>query len=194
MPPCCEDASRPTASIRRRLVGRSIEGMWLRRGFFGWLIPAAFLLPLWLLVGWGVFNAGGWAFVWVLFLAIPSVFIGELVLTLLVRARGTVRAQRAVSWWDVLGFTVWHCLTIALGFYNPEWWAPVFILTIAVFVGLFWLVLWELWREARPAGIVQYTRAGVGFIPAERPAATAGEAAAEPDVIIITEARKPTAS
>jgi hypothetical protein len=167
--------------------------MWLRRAFFGWLIPAAFLLPLWLLVGWGVFNAGGWAFLWVLFLAIPSVFIGELVLTLLVRARGTVRAERAVSWWDVLGFTVWHCLTIALGFYNPAWWAGAFILTIAVFVGLFWLVLWELWREARPAGIVQYTRAGVGFIAAEPPAAM-GETRVEPDVIVITEGKKPTAS
>jgi hypothetical protein len=167
--------------------------MWLRRAFFGWLIPAAFLVPLWLLVGWGVFNAGGWAFLWVLFLAIPSVFIGELVLTLLVRARGTVRAQRAVSWWDVLGFTVWHCLTIALGFYNPAWWAPVFVLTIAVFVGLLWLVLWELWREARPAGIVQYTRAGVGFIAADRPAAMTDEVRAEPDVIVITEGKKPTA-
>ena len=31
---------------------RSIEGMWLRQAFFRWLIPAAFLLPLWLLIGW----------------------------------------------------------------------------------------------------------------------------------------------
>ena len=30
--------------------------MWLRQAFFRWLIPAAFLLPLWLLVGWGVFQ------------------------------------------------------------------------------------------------------------------------------------------
>ena len=48
--------------------------MWLRRAFFGWLIPAAFVLPLWLLIGWAVFNAGGWAFLWVLFLAIPGVW------------------------------------------------------------------------------------------------------------------------
>ncbi len=39
--------------------------MWLRRAFFGWLIPAAFVLPLWLLVGWGVFDAGGWGLLWV---------------------------------------------------------------------------------------------------------------------------------
>ena len=30
--------------------------MWLRQAFFRWLIPAAFLLPLWLLIGWIVFG------------------------------------------------------------------------------------------------------------------------------------------
>lgn len=168
--------------------------MWLRRAFFGWLIPAAFLLPLWLLVGWGVFNAGGWAFLWVLLLAIPSVFIGELILTLLVRARGTVRAQRAVSWWDVCGFTLWHCLTIALGFYNPAWWAAVFILTIFVFVGLFWLVLWQLWREAKPTGLVQYTATGIGFIPAQESPGAPADASVDPEIIVITEAKPPTGS
>ena len=43
--------------------------MWLRRAFFRWFLPAAFLLPLWLLVGWGVFQ-GGRAILWVLFIAI----------------------------------------------------------------------------------------------------------------------------
>ena len=105
--------------------------MWLRRAFYGWLIPAAFLLPLWLLIGWGVFNAGGWAFLWVLFLAIPGVFLWQLLLTLLVRARGTVRLHRAVSWWDVLGFAVWHLLVISLGFFDPAWWAAVLVVAIA---------------------------------------------------------------
>ncbi len=126
----------------------------MRRAFFVWLIPAAFLLPLWLLIGWGVFNAGGWAFLWVLFLAIPSVFIGQLVLTLLVRARGTVRAERAVSWWDVLGFSVWHLLTISLGFYNQAWWAPAMVLTVVVGLALFWLELVQLWREAKPSALL----------------------------------------
>src|SRR5688500_11574942 len=115
--------------------------MWVRSGFSGWLIPVAFVLPLRLLVGWGVLHAGGWAFLWVLFLAIPSVVVGQLVLTLLVRARGTVRAERAVSWWDVLGFTVWHALTIALGFFNQAWWAPVMVLTVVVGLSLVWLEL-----------------------------------------------------
>ena len=75
--------------------------MWLRRAYYGWMIPAAFVLPLWLFVGWIAFNAGAWALLWVLLMAIPSVLIGQLVLTLLVRARPTARSERAVSWWDV---------------------------------------------------------------------------------------------
>ena len=110
--------------------------MWLRRAFYGWLIPAAFLLPLWLLVGWGVFNAGGWAFLWVLFLAIPGVFLWQLLLTLLVRARGhrprcIARSRGGTS----LGFGVWHVLVISLGFFNPAWWAPVMVVAILVGVG-----------------------------------------------------------
>ncbi|WP_438352752.1 MFS transporter permease [Microbacterium sp. CJ88] len=140
--------------------------MWLRRAFFLWLFPAAFVLPLWLLVGWGVFNAGGWAFLWVLLVAIPSVLIGQLVLTLLVRARGTVRTARAVSWWDVLGFTVWHALTISLGFFVEAWWLPVMLVTVLVGLGLFWLQLWQLWREARGAAVsVLRTAEGMAYIP-----------------------------
>ncbi|MEN2740729.1 MFS transporter permease [Microbacterium sp. X-17] len=162
--------------------------MWLRRAFFGWLTPAAFLLPLWLFVGWLLFNAGGWAFLWVLFLAIPSVFGGQLILTLLVRARPSVRSTRAVSWWDVLGFTIWHCLTISLGFYNQAWWAPVFILTMFVGVGMIWLELWQLLREVRSAGrVVLRTTEGVAYTPPPR------QAPPPPpdDIIIITEKTPP---
>ncbi len=164
--------------------------MWLRRAFFGWLIPSAFLLPLWLFIGWGITGAGAWAFLWVLFLAIPSVFIGQLVLTLLVRARGTVRATRAVSWWDVAGFTLWHSLTIALGFFDQDWWAPVFVLTMFVGVGMFWLELWQLMTEARTGSVVTRTARGFAYIPPTRPAPSAPS----PDeVIVITERTPPAA-
>jgi hypothetical protein len=157
--------------------------MWLRRAFFGWLIPAAFVLPLWLLVGWGVYNAGGWAFLWVLFLAIPGVFLWQLLLTLLVRARGTVRAHRAVSWRDVLGFGVWHCLVIALGFFNAAWWAPVLVVAILAGIGLFWLELWQLWREAQPSRLLLRTAQGMAYLPPMSPGASA-----EPqEVIVVTE-------
>jgi hypothetical protein len=168
----------------RQRDGRTIEGMWLRRGFFGWLIPAAFVLPLWLLVGWAIFNAGGWAFLWVLFLAIPGIFLWQLLLTLLVRARGTVRAHRAVSWWDVLGFTVWHGLVISLGFFSEGWWAPLVVIAILVGVALFWLALWQLWSEARPTRLLMRSSEGVAFIPAQP--GPRSEAAPQ-DVIVVTE-------
>jgi hypothetical protein len=162
--------------------------MWLRRAFFGWLIPAAFLLPLWLLIGWAVFNAGGWASLWVLFLAIPGVFLWQLLLTLLVRARGTVRAHRAVSWWDVAGFTVWHALVISLGFFNENWWAPVMVLAILVGVALFWLALWQLWSEAKPSHLLMHSAEGMAYIPPR----AAQQEPAEEDVIIVTERQTPT--
>ena len=133
--------------------------MWLRRAFYSWLLPAAFVLPLWLFVGWFVFRAGGWAFIWMLFMAVPSVLIGQLVFALLVRARPSARYQRAVSWWDLTGFGLWHALTIALGFY-PEAAFP-FLLTAAILVGIamVWVLLWQLWAEAR--GNLVAMRAGV---------------------------------
>lgn len=163
--------------------------MWLRRAFYVWLIPSAFVLPLWLIVGWGVFNAGGWAFLWVLFIAIPSVFIGQLVFTLLVRARGTVRATRAVSWGDVLGFTIWHGLTIALGLFSQVSWVPLLITAIVAGLGMFWFLLWELIKEAQPGRIVLRTSTGMGYLPPEAP--TRASAPADPEVVVITERSAP---
>ena len=156
------------------------------------MIPAAFVLPVWLLVGWAVFNAGGWAFLWVLFIAIPGVFLWQLLLTLLVRARGTVRAHRAVSWWDVAGFTVWHGLVIALGFFNPDWWWPVLIVAVLAGIGMFWLALWELWSEAKPSRLVLHTADGMAYIPAAEDHAQA--AYQEQEVIIVSEKQRPTRS
>ncbi|MGP3536465.1 MFS transporter permease [Microbacterium sp. RD1] len=160
--------------------------MWLRRAFFWWLFPAAVVLPLWLLAGWIIFNANGWALLWVLLLAMPSVFFGQIVLSLLVRARGTVRAQRAVSWPDVAGFTVWHALIVATGFFSAQWFAPVLVLAIAAALGLFWLSLWQLWAQAR-SGARTYLRTAdaTGFIPSMRP--TSSDARA--DVIVVSERR-----
>jgi hypothetical protein len=126
--------------------------MWVREAFYRWLWPAAVVLPLWLLIGWGVFQAGGWAFLWVLFIAIPSVFLGQLLLTLLVRARPSARELRAVSWWDVAGFGLWHALTIAVGCFPENWFGLVLTAAILVGLGLFWLQLWQLWSEARGSG------------------------------------------
>lgn len=125
--------------------------MWIRQAFFRWLLPSAFLLPLWLLIGWAVFQ-GGWSILWVLLIAMPSVFVGQLLLTLLTRSRPSVRAERALSWWDVAGFGLWHALTIAVGFFIGGAFGWLLAAAIVVGIGLVWLQLWQLWNEARGSG------------------------------------------
>lgn len=127
----------------------------LRRGFFFWLLPSAVILPLWLIIGWIVSDAGGWALAWVLVVAIPSVLIGQLVLTLLIRSRGTVRHTRAVSWWDVGGVGLWHVLTIAVGFFSEAWFWPLLIAATVVFLAVFWMSLRQLFQETRPSVILR---------------------------------------
>lgn len=156
--------------------------MWLRHAFFRWLIPAAFVLPLWLLIGWIVTGSNPWALLWVLVSA-PIVFVGQLVLSLLVRARGTVRADRAASWTDVGVMGAWHALIVALGFFDARWWWPVFGLTVAMGVATLWLSLAQLWREARGVPVL-HTRAGAAYIP---PRPEQPRAQTEPDVFVITE-------
>lgn len=177
----CPLTANTTAGGRAPPYHRS---MWVRQVFFRWLFPAAFVLPLWLLIGWGIFNAGGWAFLWVLFIAIPSVLLGQLVLTLLVRARPSVRESRMVSWQDVGGFALWHVLTIAVGCYPQTWFPLLLAAAIAAAVGLFWLSLRQLWQEARAGGGVIRIRA-TGE-PSRGPASTS----ADRDVYIITERRR----
>jgi len=129
--------------------------MALRRLLSRWLWPAAVVLPVWLLIGWGVSGANGWAFLWVLFIAVPSVLIGQVVLTLLNRARPSVRRTGAVSWLDVAGFGVWHALTIAVGLFVEAWFGLTLALAILAAVGLLWLQLWQLWREASPSRLLR---------------------------------------
>lgn len=121
--------------------------MALRRIFSRWLWPAAFVLPLWLLIGWGISGAGGWAFLWVLFVALPSVFAVQSVLTLLNRARPSVRRTGEVSWLDVAGFATWHVLTILVGLFNEAWFGLTLALAIVGALGVFWLQIWQMWRE-----------------------------------------------
>jgi len=125
--------------------------MALRRIFSRWLWPAAFALPLWLLIGWGISDAGGWAFLWVLFVALPSVFVVQSLLTLLNRSRPSVRRTGQVSWLDVAGFTVWHVLTIMVGLFNQSWFGLTLALAIVGALGVSWLQVWQLWRETTAA-------------------------------------------
>ena len=121
------------------------QNMWLRKAMYRWLIPAAFVLPLWLLLGWSLFGESGWAFLWVVFVGMPSVLIAQLVLALLVRARPSVVQTKTLSWADVAGFGTWHTLTVLVGLYAETWFGIALVAAIAAALGLFWLS----WRQFR---------------------------------------------
>jgi len=163
--------------------------MWLRQAFFRWLLPAAFVLPLWLFIGWIVFGASPWALVWVL-LSAPIVFVGQLVLMLLVRARGTVRADRAVSSTDAAVIGAWHVLIIALGLFDGTWWWPILGVTVAVGVAALWTSLWQLWRETGPRAVLLRER-GTRISDIGSGRATGAPAG---DVVVIEERRTPPAA
>jgi hypothetical protein len=168
--------------------------MWIRRAFFSWLFPAALVLPLWLFIGWGVFQAGGWAFLWVLFVALPSVLVGEVVLALLVRARPAVREQRAVSWRDVIGFTLWHALTVALGFFPEAAFGWILTATIVAFLGLFWSTLWQLFKDVAERGRAALVIDGDTMRASsygDREEAVRERARQHGEVIVITETGRP---
>lgn len=143
--------------------------MVLRRAFYHWMFPAAFLLPLWMFAGGVIFGHGAGAVLWVI-IAIPSLFVGQLVLTLLLRARPSARRTQAVSWWDLGGFTTWHLLTIAIGFF-PTGWGYLLLLAIAAGVALFWLMLWQLWDEARGTLRTVSTAGGASAVFSHEPSA-----------------------
>lgn len=163
--------------------------MALRSGFYRWLIPAAFVLPLWLFIGWIVFGANPLSLLWVLISA-PIVLVGQLILTLLVRARGTARAERAVSWTDLALIGGWNVLIVALGVFSNPWWWVLFAVTVVVGVAALWSAFAQLWREARPMGVVLRTPAGVGYVPA--PEARAEELRQD-EVFIVREKGTPPA-
>jgi len=160
--------------------------MVLRRVFLRWLFPAAFVLPLWLFVGWIVFAGGsGWALLWLL-IAAPTVFVSQVALTLLVRARSSVRLTRAASWRDVAGLGLWHVVIVALGFYDSRSFFALLALSVVGALVLFWSSLAQLWNEARGVVTVMHTQDGTAYIP---PAAERPRPRVEGDVIVVPESR-----
>lgn len=118
---------------------------------FRWLIPAAFVLPLWLVIGWAIFNAASapWALLPVLLIFAPGVFVFQLVAALLVRVRPSARETRAVSWADVAVFGIWHLLTIAVGFFHERTFGIALILAIIMAFVVVGVTGSELWKESR---------------------------------------------
>ena len=121
--------------------------MFLRRLFFHWQFIAVVVLPLWLVVGWPIFGAGGWKVLGVFFGAVV-LGLALLIVSLLFYARKDVRETKTVSWPDVGVLTFWHAAIIGVGFYAAA--SPwISVLVIVIGVAAFWFALWELLAAAR---------------------------------------------
>jgi hypothetical protein len=123
--------------------------VFLRKAIYWWLFPSAVVLPVWLLIGWAAFHTGsGWSFLGLLVLC-PVLFIAMLVIGGILSSRPSVRAARAVSWYDVGLIAAWHLTIIAFGFFPAGASGWLAVLGILLFLGLFWVGLWELLTELR---------------------------------------------
>ncbi|WP_343924310.1 MFS transporter [Rhodoglobus aureus] len=120
--------------------------MMIRRAFYYWQFIAVIVLPLWVLVGRGIFGSSvGWDFVLFLLLC-PILAFALLAIAGLTTARKSVRSQRSVSWIDAGVLAAWHAVIIAYGFVD----APLLAaLIVVVGVAGFWIALWQLVTETR---------------------------------------------
>ncbi|BDI21907.1 hypothetical protein [Herbiconiux sp. L3-i23] len=121
--------------------------MVLRRAFFYWQTAAALVLPVWLLIGWGIWGTSAGELLGVAITA-PILVVALLIVVGLTIARRSVREKRAVSWLDVGVLTFWHAMLIGLGFFGPAAnWFAVFAVIGAIVA--FWSAVWQLIRETR---------------------------------------------
>jgi len=161
--------------------------MFVRRVFYYWQFVAAIVLPIWLLVGWGVFGGSGWGLLG-LVLVCPLAFVVLLAIALLIYARKSVRRSHAVSWIDVGLLTLWHLSVIGVGLYSVgvNWFG---VGAIVLAIAAFWVVLWELVSETRrrvASAFAAIENAAVPQTP-QAPRGPQGTFSQDGDVIIIRE-------
>ncbi|PPI48144.1 hypothetical protein [Rathayibacter iranicus] len=119
-----------------------------RRAFGSWQFPAAIVLPLWILVGYGLFGgSSGWT-VLGLVIALPILSVALAVVASIVAFRVTVRPTRTPAWGDVAAVGAWHLSLVALGFFPPGAWA-LGVLSVALGVAAFWHSTWRFVTDAR---------------------------------------------
>ncbi|TQO20902.1 hypothetical protein FB472_2558 [Rhodoglobus vestalii] len=118
----------------------------IRHAFYYWQFIAVIVLPVWVLVGRGVFGSSvGWDFVLFLLLC-PILAFSLLAVVGLTAARKSVRSEKAVSWIDAGVLAGWHAVIIAYGFVDAPLLAALVV--VAAVVG-FWIALWQLVTETR---------------------------------------------
>ena len=120
--------------------------MFYRRALFYWQFTAAILLPVWVVVGQGLFGGtDGWDLVLYIVLGLILGF-AMFVIAGITMVRRTVRTTRSVSSQDALVITLWHAAIIAYGFYSQPLLATAIVILTTV---AFWSALYQLFTEAR---------------------------------------------
>ena len=134
--------------------------MVLRRALLRWQLFAVPVLPLWLLVGFGVFGGGAGGF-FLLFLGSGVLFVFLAVLAGLTRLRPRVREERALGWWDVAATLAFHLALVGLGFFGAAGLA-FGLAAVVLGIGTFWLTVWELvheWRDRVSSAVARASTA-----------------------------------
>jgi len=170
--------------------------MLIRQAFLRWLVAAVVVLPVWLGVGWAIFGGGGWGTLG-LIITVPVAFLSLGIIALLVWARPTVRAERAVSWTDIGVVGAWHLSIIGIGFYGAG--ATIFsVLAILLAIAAFWSSIWQLVSDGArrvQASMAEFERLAAQQPGGSGPDAAGGTSARRPpfdgpdDVIIVHEVR-----
>ncbi|QHF20100.1 hypothetical protein GTU71_03980 [Rathayibacter sp. VKM Ac-2762] len=144
-----------------------------RRAFGSWQFPAAIVLPLWILLGYGVFGgSSGWT-VLGLVIALPILAVALAAVAAIVAFRVTVRPTRTPAWGDVVVVGAWHLSLIAFGFFPPGAWA-LGLLSVVLGVAAFWHSGWRFLADARATLLAFSEAASVQAEGAHRPVAGEG--------------------
>ena len=120
--------------------------MLFRRALFYWQFTAALLLPVWVVIGRGLYgSANGWD---ILLYIVLSIVLGIALLAVagVTTARKAVRTSRTVSTRDAIILSIWHLAIIVYGFADAAWLAAIIILITVV---AFWQAVIALFAETR---------------------------------------------
>ena len=149
--------------------------MFFRRALYYWQFTAAILLPLWVVIGRGLFGTStGWDFALYIVLGVILGF-SMLVVAGLTVARKRVRDTRALTGRDTLALAIWHLSVIIFGFIGAPWVAAVIVIaTIAAFWNAVWMLFTETRERLRNASAIpdfqpQVTEVDAGHYDAQAP-------------------------
>ena len=120
--------------------------MFFRRALYYWQFTAAILLPVWVVIGRGLFGSPtGWDLALYIVLGIILGF-SLLAVAALTVARKQVRDARALTGRDTLVLGIWHGAVILFGFVGAPWVAAI---VVVVTIAAFWNAVWTLFTETR---------------------------------------------